>query len=124
MISVKMTYPKDIAKDKLDKYEDMVIKGVARITLDYTNSKNRFPRLTGALQEASVAGGVKQIAPKVYGLGTDGSVDYAKYVWGFPQKGTHWTNPQTYTKWYATEFKNEHELIMRQAINNAHRNIK
>lgn len=124
MIDVKMTYPKDIAQDKLDKYEDILIKSVARITLDYTNSKKRFPHLGGDLQKASMAGGVKSISPKVYGLGTDGSIDYARQVWKYPQKGTRWTNKQTYAQWYATEFRNEHELIMRQAINNARKSIK
>lgn len=123
MISVKMTYPKDIAQDKLDKYEDMVVKGVARITLDYTNSKQRFPRLTGELNKAAMAEGVVSDGGKTYHLGARG-VSYAPAVWKFPQKGTNWTNPNTYAQWYITEFKNEKELIMRQAINNAKRNIK
>lgn len=123
MISVKMTYPKDIAKDKLDKYEDMVVKGVARITLDYTNSKQRFPYLTGELNRAAMAEGVVSDGGKTYHLGARG-VSYAPAVWNYPQHGTNWTNPNTYAQWYITEFKNEHELIMRQAINNARKNIK
>ena len=44
---------KDIPKKDIENWEDRVVMGIARATLDLTDSLGYFPRLTGALQEAS-----------------------------------------------------------------------
>lgn len=123
MIHVDVEIPRGIPVRELDNYMDKVVYNVARVTLDYTNSKQRFPYLTGELNRAAMAEGVVSDGGKTYYLGARG-VSYAPAVWKFPQKGTHWTNPNTFAQWYITEFKNEKELITRQAINNAIRNFK
>ena len=122
-ISVKFEIPKDLFVKDIDKFEDNVIHNAARITLDYTNSKKRFPYLTGELNKASMSQGVTKEGKNTYWLGVDETVDYAKYVWDMPE-GTNWTNKATYHQWYLTEFKNEKELIMNVAVDNAKKGIR
>lgn len=108
---------------KIDDYMDFIVQETARITLDFTNTKNRFPELTGDLKRSSMARGVVSEGNKTYSLGTDDTVDYGGYVWKFPQD-TNWTNEETYAQWFVTEFKNEKEIIMSNAIQNAKRKFK
>lgn len=118
MINVKVETPKELPVKELNQYIDDVVFNTARITLDLTNSKGHFPYLTGELNRAAMAEGVRTLGNKTYGLGADG-VEYAPAVWKYPQKGTNWTNPETYAQWYMTEFKNDKELIMSRAIESA-----
>lgn len=118
MINVKIDIPKDLPIRKLEKYIDDTVFNIARITLDYTNDKKHFPRLHGDLIDSSVAQGVTKYAKDSYYLGTDGSVEYAQYVWKMPE-GTNWTNPNTYPQWYYTEFKREKEQIVSRAVKQA-----
>lgn len=122
-INVKVEIPRELPVKELDHYVDQVVFGIARITLDYTNSKRRFPYLTGELERASMAEGVVSEGNKTYHLGATG-VDYAPIVWEYPQQGTNWTNPNTYAQWYVTEYTNEKELITNQAVSNAMRGLK
>ena len=122
-IKVEIDIPRQLPIRELDNYIDDVVFNTARITLDFTNSKQRFPYLSGDLNRASMAEGVVSDGNKTYHLGASG-VDYAPIVWEYPQKGTHWTNPETYAQWYMTEFKNEKELIMQRAVENAKKGIK
>lgn len=121
-ISVSVEIPRELPVRELDNYIDLTIYNIARITLDYTNSKQRFPYLTGELNRASMAEGVVSEGNKTYHLGAAG-VDYAPDVWGYPQ-GTNWTNPNTYAQWYLTEYKNEKEVITNLAVNNAMKLVK
>ena len=121
-ISVKVEIPRDLPVKELDNYIDRVVFNTARITLDFTNSKQRFPYLTGELNRASMAEGVVGEGNKIYHLGAAG-VDYAVDVWEYPQS-TNWTNPNTYAQWYLTEYKSEKELITQQAVSNAMRGLK
>lgn len=121
-ISVSVEIPRELPIKELDRYTDLVVYNVARITLDYTNSKQRFPYLTGELNRASMAEGVVSEGNKTYHLGASG-VDYAPIVWEYPQK-TNWTNPNTYTQWYLTEYQNEKEIITNLAVNNAMKLVK
>lgn len=121
-ISVSVEIPRELPIKELDRYMDLVVYNVARITLDYTNSKQRFPYLTGELNRASMAEGVVSEGNKTYHLGASG-VDYAPYVWEYPQE-TNWTNPNTYAQWYLTEYQNEKELITNLAVNNAMKLVK
>lgn len=122
-ISVSVEIPRELPIKELDRYMDLVVYNVARITLDYTNSKQRFPYLTGELNRASMAEGVVSEGNKTYHLGASG-VDYAPIVWEYPQKGTNWTNPSTYAQWYLTEYQNEKEIITNLAVNNAMKLVK
>lgn len=121
-ISVSVEIPRELPIKELDRYTDLVVYNVARITLDYTNSKQRFPYLTGELNRASMAEGVVSEGNKTYHLGASG-VDYAPDVWEYPQK-TNWTNPNTYAQWYLTEYQNEKEIITSLAVNNAMKLVK
>lgn len=121
-ISVKVEIPRELPVRELDNYVDQVVFNTARITLDFTNSKRRFPYLTGELNRASMAEGVVHEGSKTYYLGAQG-VDYAPDVWEYPQS-TNWTNPNTYAQWYMTEYKNEKELITQQAVSNAMKGLK
>lgn len=118
MINVKVEIPKELPVKELSQYIDDVVFNTARITLDYTDSKKHFPYLNGDLNRAAMAEGVRALGNRTYGLGADG-VEYAPAVWKYPQKGTNWTNPETYAQWYMTEFKNDKELIMSRAIESA-----
>lgn len=118
MISVKVEIPKELPVKQLNQYIDDVVFFTARATLDLTNSKQRFPYLTGELNRAAMAEGVRKLGNKTYGLGADG-VDYAPAVWKYPQKGTNWTNPNTYAQWYETEYHNDKEIITQRAISQA-----
>lgn len=121
-ISVKVEIPRELPVKELDNYVDQVVFNTARITLDFTNSKQHFPYLTGELNRASMAEGVVSEGNKTYHLGAAG-VDYAPDVWEYPQS-TNWTNPNTYAQWYVTEYKNEKELITQQAVSNAMKGLK
>lgn len=121
-IKVSVEIPRNLPIRELDRYIDYTVYNMARITLDFTNSKQRFPYLTGELNRAAMAEGVVAEGGKSYHLGASG-VDYASDVWEYPQS-TNWTNPNTYAQWYMTEFKNEKELIVKRAVENAKRGFK
>ncbi len=116
-IKVDVEIPRELPVRELNQYVDDVVFNVARITLDFTNSKQRFPYLTGELNRASMAEGVVSEGNKTYHLGAAG-VAYAPDVWEYPQK-TNWTNPNTYAQWYMTEYENEKEQITSLAVENA-----
>lgn len=122
MIKVDVEIVKDLPVRQINQYIDDVVFNAARITLDFTNSKRRFPYLTGELQKASMAEGVVKEKHATYHLGAAG-VDYAPAVWKMKQN-TNWTNPNTYAQWYITEFKNDKEVIMQQAVSNAKGKLK
>lgn len=109
--------------DKLDKFVDLAVMGVARGTLDYTLSENRFPYRSGNLQTSSMSEGVRQESNGVYCLDVPSGADYAKYVWQFPQE-INWTNPDTYAQWYVTTYNNKAEIITHNAVGNALRSVK
>lgn len=121
-IKVNVEIPRNLPIRELDRYIDYTVYNMARETLDYTNSRQRFPYLTGELNRAAMAEGVVAEGGKSYHLGASG-VDYAPDVWEYPQS-TNWTNPSTYAQWYMTEFKNEKELIVKRAVENAKRGFK
>lgn len=122
-VGVEIEIIEDLPVDKIDRYADLVVYGVARGVLDYAINENRFPYLTGNLQRSAVAEGVRQESEKVYYLGAEGA-DYAVDVWDMPQETTNWTNPDTYAKWYVTVYQNKKEVVTQQAIDNAIRSVK
>lgn len=122
-VDVEFDIIEDLPVDKINEYVDLCVFGVARATLDYTLSDNRFPYLTGNLQRSAVAEGVRKEGDKAYYLGADGA-DYAVYVWDMPQEKTNWTNPDSFSKWYVTVYNNKKEIITHQAVENAIRSVK
>lgn len=122
-VDVEVQILKDLPIDKINKYVDLVIYGIARNTLDYTMAENRFPYKTGNLQRSSMAQGVRQEQNGTYCLDIPENAQYAVFVWDMPQETTNWTNPDTYAKWYLTTFQNKKEVITQQAIDNAKRSI-
>lgn len=122
MIGVQIEMPKELPIKELAQYCDDVVFNVARATLDFTNSKGHFPYLTGELNRASMAEGVVKESYATYHVGASG-VNYAPAVWGYPQN-TNWTNHDTYAQWFITEFKNDKELIMNQAVSRAKSKLK
>lgn len=115
MINVKVEFPKELPIKQLAQYCDDVVFNVARATLDFTNTDERFPHLSGDLQDASIAEGVVKEGYAVYHVGAEG-VDYAPYVWKMPQKKTHWTNDRTYAQWYLKVYKEKKEIILDKAV--------
>lgn len=111
-MNIEVEITKDIPTDKINKFADLVVEGVARATLDMT--AGFFPRLTGDLERGAYAMGVVG-SNKNYGIGS--TVDYAKYVW--KMKGVNWTNPATLEQWYYTKFLNKKEQILNQAVTGA-----
>lgn len=121
-MKISVEIPRDIPIKELDRFTDLTVYNIARMTLDMTNSKEHFPYLTGSLNESSMSYGVVG-SNKVYELGVDDTVDYASIVWKYPQD-THWNNSNTYAQWFITEFKNDKEVIVNQSVQNALRSVK
>jgi hypothetical protein len=122
-VDVEVKIIEDLPVEKIERYVDLCVFGVARNVLDFTLNDNRFPYLTGELQRSSIAEGVRQEAQNTYYLGAEG-VDYAEKVWNYPQETTNWTNPDTYAQWYVKVYENKKELITQNTIDNAIRSVK
>lgn len=104
---------------KMERFEDKVVYGLARATLDWT--AGHFPYKTGALSMGSLSTGVMG-GNKVYGLGFSPSTPYATYVYDMGE-GTNWTNASTYAHWYHTTYQNHTEKIISNAILMASREL-
>ena len=118
-MNIEVEITKDIPTDKINKFADLVVYGVASSTLNMT--EGFFPRLTGDLERGAYSMGVVG-SNKNYGIGSEAKSPrgdyYAKYVWDYPQN-TNWTNPNTLAQWYLTTFKNKKEHILNQAVTGA-----
>lgn len=110
---VKVEIIKDIPTKEINKYMDQVVFGIARATLDFTNTGHHFPYRTGALNRASMSEGVVHEGFATYHLGARG-VEYAPKVWNY--ENVNWTNKSTYPKWYLTEFQKDKNTIVQTAI--------
>lgn len=119
MIQVSIEVLKPLPKDKIERWQDKVVYGMARATLDFTSSKQHFPYLTGELQKGSMATGVVTINKKTYGLDYDRTTTtYAPRVWQYGE-GTNWTNKSTLPQWYISVFDRYTNEIVDVAIKNA-----
>ena len=105
---------KDIPKEQIKQFSDLVVYDIARKMLDLT--EGHFPRLSGDLEIGSYKMGVVGSNGR-YGIGTE-EIDYAKYVWRYSQDA-NWTNENTYAQWYITTFRNKSEAIVNEAIKGA-----
>lgn len=113
---------KPLPTKEINNYMDQIVFGIARATLDFTNTGRHFPYLTGELNRSAMAEGVVKEADKSYHLGARG-VDYAPKVWNYPQS-TNWTNPSTYAQWYMTEYQRDENVIVQSAIKQAKGGLK
>lgn len=98
---------------QIAKWQDNVIYGIARKTLDITNTNSHFPYRTGDLQRASMSEGVVKEEPGTYHLGAR-NTKYAQYVW--EMNGVNWTNKKTLPQWYRTVYSKYNDVIMNSAI--------
>ena len=122
MNNVEIKVVKGMPFKELDKYVDLVVYGVARGTMDYTLSDNRFPRRSGNLQMSSMAHDPRKEKNGTYCLDVPTEAEYAKYVW--KMENVAWTNPNTYPQWFDKVYLEKKELITQNAINNALRSVE
>lgn len=113
---------KPMPTKQISKWEDKVVFGIARATLDFTNSMQHFPYLSGKLNRASMAEGVVQESFGTYHLGAKG-VEYAPKVWGYGND-TNWTNKKTLPQWYNAVYKKYRDTINSVALKNAESELK
>ena len=121
-VDVEVKIIKDLPIEELQKYVDLTIYGVARGTMDYTASDNRFPKRTGNLQMSSMAHDPRKENNGVYCLDVPAEAEYAKYVWNM--ENVNWTNPETYAKWFITVYQEKKDIITHNAVENAIRSVK
>ena len=119
-ISFKVVKPLPVTE--ISNWEDKVVYGIARATLDFTNSAHHFPYLTGELNRASMSEGVVQETKGTYHLGARG-VSYAPAVWKYGQ-GTNWTNKQTLPQWYKSVYNKYRNTINEVALKGAEGELK
>ena len=119
-VEIHIVKPLDVKA--INEYMDKCVFGIARATLDFTNTGHHFPYLTGELNRASMSEGVIKEGYGTYHLGARG-VDYAPKVWNYSQS-TNWTNPSTYAQWYMTEFNKDKNVIVESAIKQAKGTLK
>lgn len=125
-ISFKVVKPMPVKE--INNWEDKVVFGIARETLDFTNTKQHFPHLSGTLQLASMSAGVKTLGKGIYGLGYDKeyggeNVSYGKDVWK-KGPGTNWTNKRTLPQWYKSVYEKYRNEINQIALKNAEGELK
>ena len=119
--SVQIEIVKDLPVEQIKRWEDKVVYGLARATLDFTNSAHYFPYKTGALNQGSMAMGVRG-SNATYELGAVG-VSYAPRVWKMGDN-TNWTNPNTLPQWYISAFSKHSTELVQLALKNAESELR
>ena len=122
-VDVKFEILEDFPIDKINKYVDLTVFGIARRAQDYATSELRVPKRTGNLEMATVAQPIRKENDGVYCLDVPNGAEYAKYVWEMPQS-TNWTNPNTYAQWFVAIYKEKGALFTVEASNDALRSVK
>lgn len=117
-MNVKFEWVKPIPKEQINQFEDRVVYNTAVYTREYTKGSGVYPYLSGELSRSESASPIVG-SHKEYGL--TAGVDYALYVWNM--KNVNWTNSSTQPQWYYTQFKNNAETIVNQAISSALKEI-
>jgi hypothetical protein len=117
-MNIEVKWIKEIPKKQIDNFTDRVVYDVAVLTREYTKGTSAFPRLTGELERQEIATPIVG-SNKEYGLSA--GVKYAGYVW--KMKDVSWTNKSTKPQWYYTQFKNDAEKIVNQAVLTAKKEI-
>lgn len=118
-ISFKVVKPLPVKE--ISNWEDKVVYGIARATLDFTNTRHHFPYLTGELNRASMSEGVVQEIKGTYHLGARG-VEYAPKVWNY--NNVNWTNKQTIPQWYKGVYNKYRNEINQVALKGAEGELK
>lgn len=121
-IDVEVEIIKELPVKKINEYVDLVVYGIARGTMDYTLSDNRYPYKSGNLQRSSMAHDPRKESNGVYCLDVPSEAEYAVYVWNMENVG--WTNPSTYPQWFYKVYMEKKDLITQNAIDNAIRSVK
>lgn len=98
------------AEKKILNTGNLITYAVARQTLDRTVM--HIPKKTGKLRKTSTSAGVRGIDGNYY-IGSYTS--YAKDVWLKP-KGTNWSEPNTFGKWYEVIWKREGKSITENCV--------
>lgn len=100
----------DKNRKKLLNQGNIVTYAVARRVLDI--SLPNIPLKTGKMRSTSMSAGVRGSNGNYY-IGS--YTNYAKYVWVMP-KSTHWSEPNTFGKWYETNWKKKGKSIVENVI--------
>ena len=108
-VSAKLTW-NNSEKKKLEEVSNIVPYEVARQTLDLTYS--HIPKDTGKMRQTSMSAGVRGSNGNYY-IGS--YTGYAMDVWLKP-KGTHWSEPDTFAKWYEVIWKSKGDMILKNAL--------
>ena len=119
-ISFKVVKP--MPTKEISNWEDKVVYGIARATLDFTNTTHAFPYLTGNLNRASMSEGVRQLEKGTYYIGAY-NVPYGRKVWEYGNK-TNWTNKATLPQWYKSVYNKYRDSINSVAIKQAESELK
>ena len=119
-ISFKVIKPMPVKE--ISNWEDKVVYGIARATLDFTNTTRAFPYLTGNLQRASMSEGVRSKEKGTYYIGAY-NVPYGRTVWNYGSK-TNWTNKSTLPQWYKSVYQKYMNEINSIALKNAESELK
>ena len=117
-MKVTFKWVKPLPIKDINRFEDRVVYNCAVYTREYTKGTSAFPHLSGTLERTEIAAPIVGF-DKTYGLSS--GVDYAKYVWNM--KNVQWTNKATKPQWYYTQFKNDKEKIIAQAVSSALKEI-
>ena len=119
-ISFKVVKP--MPTKEISNWQDKVVYGIARATLDMTNSVHAFPYLTGNLNRASLSEGVRTEGKGTYYIGAY-NVPYGRTVWNYGSK-TNWSNPKTMPQWYKSVYNKYRDTINQTALKNAESELK
>lgn len=102
--------------NKIENLPDKVVYKIARKTLDYSNTlipMSRGLKTSGQLRRDSMSYGVRGSNAN-YHIGSP--TRYANRVWNLPAQGTHWTTPNTTSKWFAVALKRHKKSIVDNSI--------
>ena len=86
----------DKTKMKLDNASEIILRAIARQTLDYTGSSKVTAYNTGKTEQTMFSEGVQGDVNSGFYIGN--FTDYASYV--YPKTNVVWTNPNTQTRWF------------------------
>lgn len=113
MADIKVNWYPGKKKEVLEA-SDKIMYTIARQTLDRTFPHIPMSRRKGVvhMRQTSMAAGVRGSNGDYY-IGS--YTNYAKYVWVMP-KSTHWSEPNTFGKWYETNWKKKGKSIVENVI--------
>ena len=102
----------DKTKQKLGNASEIVVRAIARQTLDYTGSNKVTAYNTGKTEQSMYSHGVQ--GDSIQGFYIGNFTDYASYV--YPKSNVNWTNPNTKTRWFEYIWKKYGSGITNNAV--------